>query len=607
MHHSLVFLSVTASYAHTNLAAWTLRAGAEAAGWQWHEIEVTQNESLPVTLNRVVRLHPAVLAASFYLFNRSFLLSFLGRFKRLFPDCRVLGGGPEFLGDNQTFLERHPEVDAVIRGEGEKSFGQWLQLMDQPEQQAGIPGFCGLIAASLRLPRHLHRLLAQASDAAMPSGSGWRSAPSPRNGATTSPRNGESGHLAADVGGHFVADVASGVAGRYVDNGMAEGVQHLDDIPSPYPKHMEGFRKPFVLLETSRGCSNRCAFCTSGVGGGVRWFSLERVRRDVQLIRAHGVPEVRLVDRTFNACPARCQALLRFFRDECKPMRFHLEIDPARLTPDFIAELAAARPGRFHLEVGIQSLNPEVIRAISRQGTVRRALTGLTRLNAHHQLATHVDLIAGLPGGTLADLFEELRTLILLGPDEIQLELLKLLPGTRLAAEKDQWQIVASPEPPYEVLRTATMTVDDLETARGLSNLADWFYNVPQLHSLMVDATRCIPGFFKKLILFGGSIAFAVAAPSMENRFRLLDAFFHDRDLGLRHALHYAWLKHGFSAQHGICRAFPWKGPVPESAVLVDGEAGVRPARVFRANLDQSYLFLYARERSAAAVYRLEA
>jgi len=58
-----------------------------------------------------------------------------------------------------------------------------------------------LPAASLRLPRH-----------SMPSDSGWRSAPSPRSGATTSPRNGESGHLAADVGGHFTADVASGVA-----------------------------------------------------------------------------------------------------------------------------------------------------------------------------------------------------------------------------------------------------------------------------------------------------------------------------------------------------------------------------------------------------------
>ena len=188
MDRSLVFLSVTASYAHTNLAAWTLRAGAEAAGWQWCEVEITQNESLPVTLNRVARLHPAVLAASFYLFNRPFLLAFLCRFKKLFPDCRVLGGGPEFLGDNRAFLERHPEVDAVIRGEGEKSFGQWLKLMDQPEQQAKISGFCGL------------------------------------------------------------------VAGRYVNNGMAEGVECLDDIPSSYPKHMDGFRKPFDNRLVAQSC-----------------------------------------------------------------------------------------------------------------------------------------------------------------------------------------------------------------------------------------------------------------------------------------------------------------------------------------------------------------
>ncbi|MDD5677599.1 MAG: radical SAM protein [Kiritimatiellae bacterium] len=547
MDRSLVFLSVTASYSHTNLAAWTLRAGVEAAGWQWHEIEVTQNESLSITLNRVARLNPRVVAATFYLFNRPFLLSFLGRFKRLFPDCRVLGGGPEFLGDNRAFLERYPEVDAVIRGEGEKAFGQWLQLMDQPKRQAGIPGFCGLVNR------------------------------------------------------------------RYVDNGMAEGVECLDDIPSPYPARLAGFCKPFVLLETSRGCSNRCAFCTSGVGGKVRFFSLERVCRDVELIRAQGVPEVRLVDRTFNAQPARSMALLRFFRDECKPLRFHLEIDPARLTLDFIAELAAAEPGRFHLEVGIQSLNPDVIRAIGRQGTVRRALAGLARLCAHRQLATHVDLIAGLPGGTLADLFKELRTLVLLGPAEIQLELLKLLPGTRLAEEKDQWQIVAAPEPPYEVLRIATMTMADLETARGLSNLADWFYNVPELQALMVMATRRIPEYWQELIMFGGNMAFAMAAPSLENRFRLLDDFFRDRNAGsdrdllLRHALHYAWLKHGFSAQHGICRASPWKGKIPESAVLVEGAAIMRPARVFRADLDRNYLFAYVRERPAAAVYCLEA
>jgi len=135
----------------------------------------------------------------------------------------------------------------------------------------------------------------------------------------------------------------------------------------------------------------------------------------------------------------------------------------------------------------------------------------------------------------------------------------------------------------------------------------DWFYNVPELQALMVAATRQISGFWEKLILFGGSPAFAVVAPSLENRFRLLDDFFRDHDLRLRHALHYAWLKHGFSAQNGICRACPWKGPVPENAVLVEGAVVARPARVFRADLDRAYLFLYARERPAVAVYRLEA
>ena len=70
---TLVFLSVVASYAHTNLAAWILRAGVERAGlpratreWRWHEVEVSRNDSLPVALIRLVRFQPAVLAATFH-------------------------------------------------------------------------------------------------------------------------------------------------------------------------------------------------------------------------------------------------------------------------------------------------------------------------------------------------------------------------------------------------------------------------------------------------------------------------------------------------------------------------------------------------------------
>lgn len=545
MDPSLVFLSVTASYSHTNLAAWILRAYAERSGaprvvrdWRWHEVEMSQNDSLHAALIRLVRLRPAVLATTVYLFNRAFLLALLSRFKALCPRCRIVAGGPEFLGDNREFFRQFPFVDAVIRGEGEKAFGQWLQLMGQPEQQADIPGFCGL------------------------------------------------------------------VAGRYVDNGMAEGVERLDDIPSPYPKHMEGFCKPFVLLETSRGCANRCAFCTSA-GVPVRTVSTPRIRRDLRLISAHGVPEVRLVDRTFNDRPARCLALIRMFRDKFKGLRFHLEIDPARMTPAILAELTAVAPGRFHLEVGVQSLNPAVLRALRRQGTAGRLLKGTAQLCALRNLEVHVDLIAGLPGATLGDVLHDLKILIPLNPGEIQVEVLKLLPGTRLARERDRWQMVAAPQPPYEVLQTSTMSAEEMDAARKLSNLVDWFFNVAELRQVILLATRSMPRFWEDLVMTCERIQQSPFAPSLENRFRRLDGVFQGKSIALIHALHYAWLKYGFSAQHGICPTRVWKEPIPGNAVLMEGSAGEKGARRFLAQLGHATLFVYGRDRCAAAIYRL--
>lgn len=572
---TLVFLSVVASYAHTNLAAWILRAGVEHVDlprvsrglpraplrWRWHEVEVSRNDSLPVVLMRLTRFQPAVLAATFYLFNRSFLLALISRFKVLAPQCRVVAGGPEFLGDNRAFMLQFPFIDAVIRGEGEMAFAAWLAGIRRPAAWVTIPGFCGV------------------------------------------------------------------VNGRYVDNGMAEMMTRLDDIPSPYPAHLKTFHKPFILLETSRGCANQCAFCTSA-GIPVRYFSPDRVRRDLRLITAGGVPEVRLVDRTFNDRPIRYLPLLRMFRDDFKSLRFHLEIDPARITPAMLNELAAAEPHRFHIEAGVQTLNPKVLRSLRRQGTVGRVRKGIVQLCRLRNLDVHLDLIAGLPGATLADVLHDLQTLIPLNPSEIQLEILKLLPGTRLdlaarecsplrqsasprrvakaSLERSRWRIVAAPEPPYEVLQTSTMSAEDMDAARKLSNLVDWFYNVPELRPVILLAVRLWPHFWEGLIQSGERYLDISHAPSLENRFRWLDAVFRGKkDIGLIHTLHYAWLKHGFSAQHGICPTHAWKEPLPTDAVLVEGDAVESGARRFMAQLEYPTLFIYGHDRCAAAIYRL--
>lgn len=538
---SIVFLAVNASFSHTNLAAWYLRESAEQAGWRWHTLEITVNDALHPVLIEIARLNPVVLAASFYIFNRQFLLALLSRFKALQPDSIVLAGGPEFLGDNRVFLAAHPEISAAIRGEGERALAQFLRLADTPGQWKDIPGFCGF------------------------------------------------------------------VNGEYVDRGLAQAPTALADLPSPYAKNLATFNKPFVPLETSRGCASRCAFCVSGISGGTRVLPLERVRRDLALIRSSGARRVWVFDRTFNEKPARCIALLRLFREEFDGLRFHLEIDPARLTPAVLAELAAFPRGRLHLDTGIQSLNPEVLKNIRRRSTAPRALKGLTELCRLRNLDVHVDLIAGLPGATLDGLLTDLNVLVRLDPQEIQLEILKLLPGTPLAGECARWGIIAAPEPPYEILQTAAMNAAALESARALSRLVDWFYNAAELQATAAAATRKLPGFWADLVRVAADWFRLSSAPSVENRFKLLNDYFRDRDVSLTHTLQYAWLKYGFSARNGICRAEVWKRRRPPTAELIEGQAPECISRAFLAELDAPYLFVYGRERRAAAIYRLPA
>jgi hypothetical protein len=79
----------------------------------------------------------------------------------------------------------------------------------------------------------------------------------------------------------------------------------------------------------------------------------------------------------------------------------------------------------------------------------------------------------------------------------------------------------------------------------------------------------------------------------------------------LRHRLHYAWLKHGFSARHGLCAARPWKEPVPPDAELLEGVREAAGGRLWLAELDHPYLFAYGTGahggRAAVAIFRLPA
>lgn len=380
----------------------------------------------------------------------------------------------------------------------------------------------------------------------------------------------------------------------------------LNWASSAAPVSDEFFRtdKPFVQMETSRGCPMGCLYCTS-CRTELRFRSLKAVEEELELLRERGVREIRLLDRTFNFPAERGASLLRLFRTRFPSIRFHLEVHPQFLNDELRRELSAALPGQLHIEAGIQTLNESVQRAVGRCSRTEDALSGLRFLCSSPAFETHADLLAGLPEQTLDMLYEDVSGLMAAGPAEIQLEVLKVLPGTPLRARSRELGLVYSPETPYDVMRTDWMSAGEILHARLISRLLDLTYNHPALHPVIRAAHRRVPGLIRKLLAAFLANGFSLKRLyDLKKRFLILAEFLTEN--GSEEALELLavqWIACGYPAGEGPGKRAERCPAVPGTAVLLEGDprsAGERETKFLRICGERSaYYFAFNRKYSA--------
>ncbi len=335
-------------------------------------------------------------------------------------------------------------------------------------------------------------------------------------------------------------------SGEYIDNGMAR-VADFSSLPEPESSKFFCFSSPFVQIESSRGCFNNCAFCVSGGDKPIRDKSIESIKRRIDKIQEHGVKDVRMLDRTFNYSPRRATELLTLFT-LYPSMNFHLEIHPALLSNSLCELLESMPKGLLHLEAGMQSLDDKVIEACGRIGSNELAIKGLSRLCSMSNFETHTDLIAGLPHYTLEQIFRDVRQLSQIGAGEIQLELLKLLPGTKMRREAAQNDIRYAHTAPYEVLSTPAISVTELNQARLLSKLLDKFYNTPAWQGVMQQIIGEREDFLKRFLDYLTPTELLEKPLSLEKRGSLLFDFCTiEMDGCYTDEISIAWIKNGIS------------------------------------------------------------
>ncbi len=120
----IVLVAQNSSYTHTNPAVRIL--ACELRGT--HEttiVETTVNEKggCVSLVGSLYEKKADMYAFSTYIWNRQEQITCAVMIKRLLPDCITVLGGPEVSFETDDFFEKYPEIDYVIKGEGESAIG----------------------------------------------------------------------------------------------------------------------------------------------------------------------------------------------------------------------------------------------------------------------------------------------------------------------------------------------------------------------------------------------------------------------------------------------------------------------------------------------------
>ena len=279
----------------------------------------------------------------------------------------------------------------------------------------------------------------------------------------------------------------------------------LDTLPFPYDD-LALLQHRVIYYESSRGCPFRCAYCLSGGETRVRERSLPLVFDDLQRLLDARVMQVKFVDRTFNVQAARAEAIWSFLCEQDNGVTsFQMEVGGDLLTPGQIAVLNSARPGLFQLEVGVQSTCEAALLASCRQCDFARLSENVRALRAENRVHLHLDLIAGLPEEGFERFLCSFDEVFALTPHQLQLGFLKLLRGAPLYQKREQYQLLHSSYPPYEVLSTGALSFAEICRLRQMEEVVEIYYNSGRFSALLDDLLGREPSparFFLALATF---------------------------------------------------------------------------------------------------------
>ncbi|MHC4600311.1 MAG: B12-binding domain-containing radical SAM protein [Planctomycetota bacterium] len=364
------------------LGLYILAAEAKRAG---HEVRMVdlgiQPRPYPKALREILAFEPDLVGLAGVTVNVHNAARFAADLKKRRPETAVVLGGPHGTALPEETLQRFPDFDALVLGEGEATF---LEMLENP---AG--GKAWKDVAGLALPRNGGALF-------------------------TPPRE----RL------------------KDLDRLAFPAWEHMPHYPKGYSAPLFNFKRlPAATLITSRGCPLKCKFCSRAVfGNRIRFHSAEYVLEMVDLlVRQYGVRHLLFYDDMFVANRKRllkvCEGLIRAYGGG---VSFSCNGRIGYMNPEILALMK--RAGCWQMAFGIESGTQSVLDFLDKGQTLEQ-IEHEVRMTREAGIRVKGLFMMGLPTETEKTIWATVRFAARLHLDLFQITKFTPLPGSPLYTE----------------------------------------------------------------------------------------------------------------------------------------------------------------------------
>jgi radical SAM superfamily enzyme YgiQ (UPF0313 family) len=265
--------------------------------------------------------------------------------KALLPDTIIIVGGPHISSMGPETMQRFPEFDIAIVGEGEEALVQLLHALEDGTDLGKVPALCYMEGKSVR----------------------------------------QTPSLPID---------------KVLDRLPMPAWDLLPEFPGAYPAAVYDFpRLPVATISASRGCPFHCKFCdTSTFGARVRAYSPERVFEMIQHLQSkYGVRHIQFVDDLFLASKLRTKKLCELLINNSIGITWSCTARVDTVKPDILKLMKEA--GCWEISFGLESGSNEILRSMNKSVDIARSEQAI-KWTAAAGIRTKGLFILGYPGET---------------------------------------------------------------------------------------------------------------------------------------------------------------------------------------------------------------